>query len=55
MIPYEDHDSFILFNLNEFVTTQTEDRAIAAEANIGLSMKPRENNAPAANGMPITL
>lgn len=39
----------------ELVTTQTEERAMAAEAYIGLSMKPIPAKTPAARGMPITL
>ena len=39
-------------SLNALVTTQKEDRLIAAAPNIGLRVRP---NKPAARGMPTTL
>ena len=45
-----------LFNLSEFVTTLTELKAMAAEANMGFrSILKKGYSAPAATGMPITL
>jgi len=40
---------------SELVTTQTEERTIAAVANMGVRVKPTLHSTPAASGMPITL
>ncbi len=49
-------DSFIQRRRLALVTTVTDDIAIAAPANIGLSKMPKTGyNAPAATGMPIEL
>lgn len=46
---------FVLFNNNDEVTTDTDEKAIARAANSGLSWKPTAANSPAAIGIPTVL
>ena len=46
----------MMFSLRALVTTHTDERLIANDANIGFSDQPRKGvNTPAASGIPMQL